>query len=476
MNIVPPPPAGSELTPQTSERALASWRLGQLLEAIVIAVPNRQSAVLQIGRQQVLAQTTVALHEGQKLSLEVTRGGDLPQLRVIQDASLMAQLAAALRQALPRQKPVTVLLETLAQAARGAPDPAGGGLPPESRQPVARLLAAVPRAEQVITGQGLKQALQNAGLFLEARMLNTRASSALSQAMNNDLKAQVLRLLRSLAPPTGQPAQTTAPPKPLVPAQTTAQTPVQRPAQTPAPALAAKAGMPLQPPPSSVLAPAPPPLPATRAAAPTVTGTAPAPENMPRPAAARLPATGAAAAPVAERATESLRQPAPPASPPPTLLKTAALFELAESALARLQVQQINTLAMSRADDATLPGWSLELPVRQGEKFDLLQLHIQQEATGQQDLQEHEWTIRLAFELGELGPVQAVIRLRGEQVSTTFISERADTQERFDDQLDHLRQRLTELGLDVSRLHSHAGSTAGARPAEWLTPLLDTRA
>ncbi len=180
---------------ETSPAALKSWQVGQILTATVAGVSANGSVTLRINNQLVNAQTSLPLQTGQTLKLEVARGGEQPMLKIAQPASPQDVQAQALRQALPRQLPLAPLLANLgAVAARlqNANDPAGRELAQLARQVINGLAGR----GDVSQGAGLKQAVLNSGVFLEAKLAAALAGGMRLPA--GDLKAGLLRLLAGL--------------------------------------------------------------------------------------------------------------------------------------------------------------------------------------------------------------------------------------------------------------------------------------
>lgn len=167
-----------------------------------------------------------------------------------------------------------------------------------------------------------------------------------------------------------------------------------------------------------------------------------------------------------EPAQQSVRvtpqaQPQVPASPSVMLRNQPEhiLIELArqvEGVLARGQVQQLNSL---HAEQQSRPMWALELPLRTPEGIDLFDLRIERDKHFTEEYSEvMPWSITLAFDLKGLGPVRAVVSLRGEQISTRFWAERADTNLLFNQHLDVLHSQLNHAGINVGKLECQCGT------------------
>lgn len=445
INGPPSSPSSAASATESSATAARPWQVGDKLLATVLRLVD-QGAVLAVGRQQLLARTNAPLQAGQNLKLEVVQPrSEPPQLRILNEGGTQNHVEQTLRVLLPRQSSLTPLLANLALLGRAIPTantttgnstaspgtgaPSGsaqgstlnpgtgnaaGSLPRPVTEQLQQWLRLLPDVAQASRPEGLKQALQDSGVFLEARLARllsaaapgTTPSQATAQLLGQDLRAGLLRLaaalqqLRPAPPPSGAP--------PGAPVQTASAGTAG--GQTPA----------VQP------APAPPP---------PLRGVPPLPQ-------ANAPAS-LAGLPPAEAGRELLQQ--------------------VEGALARIQLHQLQSLPSSEAGRAV---WAMELPLRHGQDIDLFGLRIERDAEHNPaaPTQRDTWSVSLAFDLGELGPVRARISLYDGQISAQFWTEQSATRQRFEDHLATLHARLRDAGLQVGRLGCHSGMPPDASP------------
>jgi hypothetical protein len=203
---------------QTAGTALRAWTTGQILQATVVRQALDGTVTLRVGSQEVQARTGLSLAADQPLTLQVAQSGTQTVLRVLHVSNAgptphptvltqasgptpEATLAQAWRQVLPREGDLRPLLAQLA----GTPAPAAGGRSEAPPGPVAAALkqfaARLPSLEMLMTPAGLKRAVSDSGLFLEARLAQALTDNT-APAVQNDIKANLLRLvaqLRSLA-------------------------------------------------------------------------------------------------------------------------------------------------------------------------------------------------------------------------------------------------------------------------------------
>ncbi|WP_297526855.1 flagellar hook-length control protein FliK, partial [Thiohalobacter sp.] len=441
------------LTIPRLDSLLGNLRPGQTLSAVVAEAPRAGETLLRIAGRLVQARTgELKLTPGQVLRLEVLSAGRLPELRLLETVRAADTLREALRQILPQQRPLAPTLGALAQLA-ARPD-LSRLIGTDAARLLRDLVQRLPDPARVSTPQGLRQAIRDAGPFLEARLAPRQPPSTpqqpaarnataggneaaqAAQAARSDLKAGLLKLAAALRAGGGQ-----------------------------APATAARG--------IATAAPAPPVASGAASAAPP-TATPPGLRPGADPA---LDLLGA------------LRRGQPP-RPQASVALRALTAELAgqlrqqlpahvESALARLKLNQLASLPQDRAQP---PDWLIELPVRRDDAIDLWALRISRDAD---DTQENgnrrqaapSWTVTLAFDLPGLGPVQSRVTLQGkDRIMALFLSEQDDTLPRVEAHLPLLRQRLEQAGLSVESLACRRGRLPDPAGPAGAGPLLDDHA
>ena len=359
----------------------------QLVARLPLPVIDQATrTLLELAGNRVAVQLSQPLpaNIGQQLKLEVVTPGAIAALKILTPPAPVDNIPQALRTVLPQQAPLPPLLANLALIAKtNTVSPTDSRLAPPLPQPVVDIARAIidqlPRAETITTAKGLKQAVAQSGLFLEARLAQTLLASIqapLSQHGANSLGAQIsmdfkgglLGLLASLLDIIQSMPHTNAIPKN-------------------APALHS-------------------------------------------PAQASL--------------TQAMN-----------LQQTLSeLRRHVEGGLARLQ---LNQLISSAPDEDGKRGWVTELPVRQGENIDLIQLRVEKDKTRSNNKKTDLWTVALSLELKGLGPVQARVSLAGNQINTSFWAENAQATEFIRENLQTLKHRYREVGLTVGTLHAHKG-------------------
>lgn len=418
---------------------LTSLRAGQHLTAKVVAMPQPDTARLQMNGVNINARTQRPLQPGETLRLTVVKGGDTPELR-IQTPRHPATSQDVLRLSLPRQMPLRDTMTGLRELAPKVQPQ----LSAPARDVLRNLLDSSAHLRQ-LSPERLQQLVQNSGLFTEARLAAGQLPG------NADLKFLLLRLVAKLPPRPGAALlQTPGTGKPQNPAAMTA------PLTT-------------QPAPTGTPAPLPPGSgqPGSVAYSPATLGSPAGNSSLSQ----HSPLLGTFM-------LNGKPQPAAQTQAPQTPEQTALdrLWRLVEAGLARIQTQQAASLP---ADDNARPAWQLEIPlILPGGSLQTLELRIEREATNSEETAgEAGWLVSVGFDFAELGPVKAAIRLAKGRIFTTFWCERVAAVQLFDRQLPELQRTLEAAGLKVG----HLAASQGVPPADSATTplrnnLLDERA
>lgn len=140
-----------------------------------------------------------------------------------------------------------------------------------------------------------------------------------------------------------------------------------------------------------------------------------------------------------------------------------ALLRLAAAAVSRLQTHQLSSLGQTHttSDGTQVTVWQIEIPTRDQHHMVPLQLKFQHEEPAQQEADKPAtavWRIDLNFDLDPLGPLHIQASLQGDSLSSQLWAQHAGTAELIDSELPNLRDRLLGIGLTVKDLSCHQGS------------------
>lgn len=145
-----------------------------------------------------------------------------------------------------------------------------------------------------------------------------------------------------------------------------------------------------------------------------------------------------------------------PRLPQPGVTEVLALaggmLHHAEAALARIEIMQLE------AQPQALPqAWMVEIPVRDDQGFDLLQVRFDERSPGPGSDAPPEWTLGFILEPPELGAVQGRIRLAGARVHVDLWAARAEAVAVLEEQSAVLPRLLAASGLELVQLRVRHG-------------------
>ncbi|MFC1748952.1 flagellar hook-length control protein FliK [Pseudomonadota bacterium] len=418
-----------------------AWREGQILQAVVVRQLAAELTLLQIGNKQVQAETPRPLPPGTHLKLEVINLGEKPILKVINQQPPNTQLAPqkneqtfnqAIKQALPRQSSILPLLANLSLINLNKnPSPA---LPSAVQAIAAEILSKLPTRDKIKTADGLKQAIKDSGIFLENKLqqaakkpvpLNPTSSSHASSkspptldglktateqikiptaqspiaqkpsGIESDIKGLLLRLITVIQSQAGR-----------------------KEGQVNRPGIAA------QPPLTTTLGED-----ISKSLIPPLTGNKPQPQRQAQPTLSNM-----------SSALNVLQE----------------LGKQTEGSLARTQLNQIASMPAAEQNPAA---WSLELPIKNQEAIDLFHMVIEEgnEEKSEKDKKSRKWSVMIAVELGEMGPLHIKLQLENEQISTIFWAEKQETSTLINTYMGELARRYKKSGIESSQLHCFHG-------------------
>jgi len=452
MDIKPPnnnlPASPADVATPTSTRPLPGglprdWLPGQLLLAVVMAKSDIGPLLLNI--QGILAEVTrpanLPLQVGQRLELKLLAKEPLPLLQVQTLHNAKTTLAPpdirtvnqALRKVVPRQTQATPLLANLRWLATQIPP--SPMLPRDIQQLSQQIYQQLPTLSQLRQPAKLAEQLQRSGPFLEANLAKAvqhRTPPA------TEIRIQLLRLATLLRTQESSLA-------------VTSKTPPSAPAVRASESTAPTTTLPSQ----SVSQPA------SQSGAPYT------------PVAQSIPASTAQQSSVRQVPQPQISSNASLPNLPSEASASAELLRQVEGVLARVQVQQLQSL---HAENQGRQLWAMELPIKTHQGIDLFDFRIERDAQQQADDEARTpWSVTLAFDLAGLGAIRTVISLRGETISTQFWAEQRDTSRLFNQHLDNLRNQFDQVGLNVGKLECRCGTPLAVDAAQE-PKLLDEKA
>ncbi|UTW45441.1 flagellar hook-length control protein FliK [bacterium SCSIO 12696] len=432
---------------------LHNWRVGQILEAVVLSRSASERLQIRIGNAQLEARSQAPIQAGDRVLLKVLSAGTSPTLQVVPAAvpsGASAELVnQALRQLLPRQLPTERVLNNLLDILQGRSLQRGESLPVRTQGLIETVLSRIPRGEKLADSARLQQLVLESGLFHEQGKQRPNSGSG------QDIKQALVQLAKELARQRPSSSEnnvgrvTTAPPA------STSQ------------------GVPSAGGVASNLANATPatPLPATvQPPKSAATGVASRSESHGQQGIKPLPQVPVPAKPGGADVIQGRETPGASASSS-AIWNTQDLQRLVEGGIARIVSQQIQSLPQQGQDGAR---WVLELPYLQGDEYRSLPMVIEREAS-RDDRADNEsgWQVELGFELPELGLVEATLLVRGDKVSVSLWLERANTAQLAEAELPVLEAALQANDLEIGALICRKGKSPSEVHTGGISTLLD---
>lgn len=338
-----------------------------------------------------------------------------------------------LRQTLPQQQPLKILLPLLLKIAQQPPT----NWPKELTQNVTHLLKLFPSSQLLQQSPALKQVISNSGIFLEAKLAQLSANASptnkmatassqqtTNSALGRDLKGLMQRIIplleNSIRSQNATPSVSTA--------------------TAPAKNLSLEPSLP-----GAQLLPVP--------GGESDEGLKPHALFQTSPL-----------DPVIANATSLASSRSGAGKNVDVLLRQLSSQLLAS--LARTQLNQLETLATRQQNTPDNQGpinsWTLEIPIIHGKNIDNLDMRIDQhlvddEQAGNKDSGKNLWTVMLAFDLHKLGKMNVQLKVIGMSVSATVWSQLENTHQVVQREIDSLKSNLEKVGVNVQQVDCQLG-------------------
>lgn len=437
-------------------------QFGQMLKAVVAINPQEGQLLLKLNGNLLQARSNQTFHAGEVLTLKV--GGNPKEiiLTVLDRDNRQAILQQAMRQSLPAQKPAQQFLNQLQQLAQGQASKTLS-LPTAVHKASAQLLNNIASLSQIRQGPGLEQAVKDMGMFLEKKLLNN--SQPQLQQLNQDHKALLLQLKQVVNKALEQHQQATKSEGQNNNSTHATKTDPTR--QTALPLTSAN----------------------KQNSATNKTTSTPNREATSAQNSNKTQYHGAQnqLGVMKSSVHKSLSLPLPGAKPQPikhehiATIKSDNPVQLLEGmkeqitqTLARIQSHQLSSLPQ---DSGVAQQFLFELPVKVGNKIDVLPFLIEEEEqnTATDDKNKKSWSVMLALDLDNLGEMQVKVALHDTQVSVNFWSTTAQTADLIARKQGQLKSELANEALELKSLHCHQGLVESNIDSKAIT-LLDIKA
>ena len=408
----------NQLTVKSAQLNLSRLFVGQILNASVVSKKNPDTFFLQIGNQQIEAKTTQSrtLNIGEQLKLIVEKQNNPTTLRVMQhDPKVVITQESKqqlLRENIPKQAGLEKLTSVLAQVSKNI-KASVKNLPAPIEQQFKKLIEQLPAKSSLKNESGLKTAIKNSGIFLEAKLL--------TEAFNkNDSK------LNSLLKTANQASQKTS-------SQLLSPTSNSSLSQTQHLDIAKdlKANL-LQL--SDVI---------------NKVKQSTQPEKITNNN-VLIKQSQAASIEVANKNIAHSKEAAVKTAELALKAETEALSKQIESSIARIEVNQSKAVV---THDNQAPLWSIEMPVKDEKDIDLLKLNIQADKDSK-DSNENEqlWTTDIKITFENIGTLSAKLSILDKEVNATLWSDNETLNDLANNNLALLSKKMESHGLAIGKI------------------------
>ncbi len=369
----------------------------------------KQTGLITIERSQLLNAPS-DLKIGQNLNLEAIKTGPMTAFKVIPPQTNLgaseAKIAEFVKQFLPRHEAAPVFLN---QLIKDLPQLMKNETVPQALKDIAaQIIQNLPPKEQLVSSQGLKQALTNSGLFLEAKLpAQAELIKVLPQLIKNEslplsiqrIAINVLQNLTQKDPLLNIPASQ---PKPLSTTELAA----------------LKLNLEKQT---------------------ATSNTAPLDQEDFK---ANL-----------LKFIDALKQELSAQSElPPNPVELDLLKNLqtkTENTVAKIVLDQLVSLPK---EESTKQVWVIDIPFLDRQRAESVRVEIQQDKENTQYAGNKDWSVNITITPPELGTIHCLVSYRNEVINTFFKSNSFKTAELIKHNLDYLKNQLEESGLKTGHL------------------------
>lgn len=396
---------------------------GNKIQLQVFEAGNKQAGLINIDRTQ-LTNAPSDLKVGQNLNLEIVKTGTTPEFKIIPAGNNIpeAKVAEFIKQFLPKHEASPIFLN---QLIKDLPQLMKNESVPQALKDIAvKIVQNLPPKEQLITSQGLKQAIVNSGLFLEAKLpAQAELIKELPQLIKNEsvpqslqrIAAEILQNLTQKQPLLNSPG--------------------------------------IEQPPNSK------PIPGAELT-PLKLNPTDAADNTPK--AGSLGDSGLIAGDFKAnllKFVQALKQEITHQGEQPLnqvdldLLKN--LQHKTENTVAKLVLDQLMSLPK---EDNPKQLWIIDIPFIDRQQAESVRIEVQQDKENKQQSGNGDWSVNITITPPELGAIHCMVSYRNDVINTFFKSQNTQTAELIKHNLDYLKNQLEESGLKTGQMDAHDGA------------------
>ena len=142
------------------------------------------------------------------------------------------------------------------------------------------------------------------------------------------------------------------------------------------------------------------------------------------------------------------------------VLLLQGLLKEVESLHARIQLNQLSMIKEPESQTAPIASWLIDLPVKDKQTIEFLQLQIDQFKEQRDNDEEDIWSVQLRLDTQNLGPMQATVTMHSDDIKIVMRAERAESAELLEQHSSWLHDALARLGVSVSHISCGCGEVA----------------
>ncbi len=136
------------------------------------------------------------------------------------------------------------------------------------------------------------------------------------------------------------------------------------------------------------------------------------------------------------------------------------LLKEVEGLHSRIQMNQLAMLKDPDTPSGPTASWVFDLPIKERQNIDFIQLQIEQHKGKQEDQQDDIWNMTLRLDTQNIGPIQATVTMQYENIKIIFRAENAEAAALLEQNLAQLHQAMVKHGLTISHVSCVCGKVA----------------
>ncbi len=377
---------------------------------------NKQISFIHIQRSQ-LTNTPQNLTVGQKLNLEIVKAGTTPEFNVISASNAVpeAKIAEFIKQFLPRHEASPLFLNQLIKNLPQLME--NESVPKTLKDIAAKIIQNLPSKEQLITSQGIKQAIANSGLFLEAKLPSAMVQAGLIKALPQLIKNETAP--QSLQRIAAEILQNLTQKEPLVNSPSTA-----HPKQFSETELLTL------------------PLNMTKLPKAEALGNEDFKANLLK---------------FIQALKQELTSPGERQVNQADLDLLKNLQNKTENTIAKLVLDQLMSLPLPKEDNPKQL-WLIDIPFIDRQQAESVKIEIQRDHENNPQSDSNDWSVAITITPPGLGTIHCRVSCQNNVINTYFNSQKAQTTELIKHNLDYLKHQLEESGLTTGHMGTQNGS------------------